>query len=1056
VPQRSKTVTRLHAGTALAGVVALAVASLVACGSDDYSGIAPPGSDAPAGEAGEGAATFRANCASCHAADGSGGHGPKIGDGTAAGHLTVEQMRALVANGRGSMPGFAGRLTAEEIAAVVAFVRDDLRSAPKERVKVGEGPRGTLSGLPPELDPERLGRDWPVMNGDLTSNRARLDSPITTETIGDLELAWTYRVPKADSIFGNLPTNPIVSGDTVYAGDLTGRVYAIDRESGEERFTTDGGAPRYGPTGVGIGYGRLYAATANERGAVSVLVAYDAATGEELWQTDIGANGSEIDVQPVVYDGLVFASTAGTGAGSRGTVYAVDAETGTVVWDFPVIEDPTVWGNPDLNNGGGVWYPPAIDTERRIAYFGTGNPYPFPGIEGFPNGTSRPGDNRWTDSMLALDLDTGNLVWGHQARTHDIFDLDQVLAARADVEIDGEERSVAVSSGKSGVVYGLDAETGERLWRTEVGIHQNDDLDEIDGPTEVYPGIQGGVLTPLAIADGTVYVVTINAATTYEGPETPPGQSVALGSNDAQVVAIDLATGEIRWDVKLNGDSFGAATVSGDLLVTSTFTGEIVALDRATGEQVWSYDAPGPHQRLAGGRRRPVDRARRGRQDPPDHGLPPPRAMRPEPAGRPRPAQPSPRYPMPDPRPHRRRRHRRLAGCLLPIVLVSAACSGGSSDGAEEPTTSTAASTGGPAVELDDTFPGAEWEVVEPRAAGVDPALLERARDYAFAPGRNTQGVVVVHRGRIVAEWYDEGADADSWAASWSMAKSINATLIGIAVDEGDIPSVDVPVSRYVDEWVGTDKEAITLRDLLQMTSGLDWVENYEPGQGHSDIIQMVVGEEDELAYARSRPLAVEPGTRFNYSSGDSMILGQVLEEATGQRLADYAREKLADPLGMGPFEWWQDVAGNTLTCCCFDTTSRDFARFGLLYLHGGSWEDRQIVSGDWVEASLEAGPASDGAYGYQWWVGVDEGLPDDIIQAKGIDGQYIYVLPSQGLVVVRNGTYVKDPGPPVADPSLFPRYPSGGLMPGKGTSPPDEWDSAAFLEPIIEAVDGA
>jgi glucose dehydrogenase len=290
----------------------------------------------------------------------------------------------------------------------------------------------------------------------------------------------------------------------------------------------------------------------------------------------------------------VFAATAGYGAGTVATIYALDAETGDIVWDFEVIEDPDLWGNPELNSGGGVWYPPTIDEDRGIAYFGTGNPYPFPGAKGFPNGSSRPGDNRWTDSIVALDIETGELAWGRQAIPHDIFDRDAMLTARVDVEVDGEERSIAISTGKLGVVYGLDADTGDVIWETSVGTHLNDELTEIDGPTLVYPGSLGGVQTPLAIAEGTIYTCVMNAPTQYAGPEeTSFGFTVQLGTANSELVAIDAATGEIEWSVELDGDALGGATVSGDLVFTSTFDGQVLALDRATGETVWSYQADG-------------------------------------------------------------------------------------------------------------------------------------------------------------------------------------------------------------------------------------------------------------------------------------------------------------------------------------------------------------------------------------------------------------------------------------------------------------------------------
>jgi CubicO group peptidase (beta-lactamase class C family) len=179
--------------------------------------------------------------------------------------------------------------------------------------------------------------------------------------------------------------------------------------------------------------------------------------------------------------------------------------------------------------------------------------------------------------------------------------------------------------------------------------------------------------------------------------------------------------------------------------------------------------------------------------------------------------------------------------------------------------------------------PGRDWEVQSPEEQGLDPALLDEARTYAFSPGMNTQAVVVVHGGVIVAEWYAEVADKDSWAASWSVAKSFTSALIGIAIADGLIPSVDEPMITYYPDWKGTEREAMTLRDVLQMSSGLDWVEDYDPAAiFESDIIQLVLGEEDQLRYPSARPAKVEPGSAWNYSSGDTMLLSGVLEQATG------------------------------------------------------------------------------------------------------------------------------------------------------------------------------
>jgi CubicO group peptidase (beta-lactamase class C family) len=350
--------------------------------------------------------------------------------------------------------------------------------------------------------------------------------------------------------------------------------------------------------------------------------------------------------------------------------------------------------------------------------------------------------------------------------------------------------------------------------------------------------------------------------------------------------------------------------------------------------------------------------------------------------------------------------------------------------------------------------PGASWKVDAPERHGMDPTVLAGARSYAFQDGKQTQGVVVVRDGAIVAEWYAPGADESSWAASWSMAKSVTSALVGIAIHDGKIPSIDEPMTTYFPDWATRGLGDVTLRDVLEMSSGLAWNESYSPSDlGSSDVIKMVVQEPDELAYAASRPKADPPGTRFNYTSGGAMLLSGVLQQATGESVEAYANDKLWKPLHVSKVDMWADAAGHTLTYCCVDTTSRDFARFGLLYLDRGRWGSRQVVPASWVATSVAGSRAAPDTYGLQWWLDDAEGVPHDMFSARGHDGQYIYVIPSLDLVVVRNGAYTKFDGPSVADPNLFGRYPSGGLVPGQGTTPPDDWDDSAFLRPIVESI---
>ena len=348
-------------------------------------------------------------------------------------------------------------------------------------------------------------------------------------------------------------------------------------------------------------------------------------------------------------------------------------------------------------------------------------------------------------------------------------------------------------------------------------------------------------------------------------------------------------------------------------------------------------------------------------------------------------------------------------------------------------------------------FPGSDWATADPADHGLDAAGLEAAREYAFRPGFNTQGVVVIRGGEIVAEWYAEEKSADSWAASWSVAKSFTSAVTGIAISDGAISSVDTSAADYISEWAGTDRASITIKDLLQMNSGLDWDEDYRGGD--AEIVRMATGELNQLAFSASIPLIAEPGTRWSYASGDSMLLGGIVEAATGRSMDEYATEKLLEPIGLDQIEWWRDAVGNTLGYCCVDSTSRDFARLGLLYLHNGNWDGVQVVPEQWVRDTITPVENSNGEYGYQWWTYDIDGVPADTFLAEGIDGQFIYVIPSLDLVVVRNGLYAKDPGPPIAEPSLFARYPSGSLVPGRGTEAEGDWNSSEFLGPIIDAV---
>ncbi len=428
--------------------------------------------------------------------------------------------------------------------------------------------------------------DWPTAGRDLANTRAVVDSPITAASVGDLEPLWRAELPDA----GPLSTVPIVVDDIVYAQGGSGQVVAVDLEDGALVWAAEPRGFNIGPFGVAVDDERVYALDGSEG-----VVALDRRDGSEVWTADVTPTATVgIDIQPIVVDGVVLVSSVPVSIdgiyapGDRGVIYALDSATGDVRWTFDTV-DGDLWGHPEVNSGGGAWYPPAVDADRGLVYFGVANPAPFPGTPEWPNATSRPGPNLYTNSLVALDLVTGELRWFHQVTPHDLLDRDQVHALLAETA-DGED--VVVSAGKSGVLVALDPDDGTVLWRQEVGEHQNDDLATLDGPTEVAPGTYGGILTPPSTADGVVYSAVLNAPATLSPDETAYF-GATLGQQDGEVVAVDATDGSILWSTPVPGDPLGATAVVADLVLTTLFDGTLIALRRSDGEMVWTHDAGG-------------------------------------------------------------------------------------------------------------------------------------------------------------------------------------------------------------------------------------------------------------------------------------------------------------------------------------------------------------------------------------------------------------------------------------------------------------------------------
>jgi outer membrane protein assembly factor BamB len=453
-------------------------------------------------------------------------------------------------------------------------------------------PEAAFSGRPPEFDDPT---NWPNEGGDLAATRHAKETSISVESIGQLGVAWSTHIDTAGG-YGAFVGPAAIVGNTVYQQDGMSNVHALDKTTGEVLWTKTYNAmpPSGGPNGVAVAYGRVFFSE-----GLGTVHAIDAATGDDIWSTTslIGPLDEGICMAPLVYDGVVYISTIPGSTegfylpGQRGIFYAIDANSGEVLWYFETTTD-NLWNNPRVNSGGGLWHSPSVD-EQGTVYLGVANPAPYPGTEEFPNGSSRPGENPYTNSIVALDTTTGQLDWWLSVTGRDIFDLDNHLTPiPATVEIDGTETAIVIGAGKHGIVVAANAETGEELWRTPVGKHQNDELEEVpEGEElEIYPGTQGGVQTQLAYADGVVYAPIVNSPSYATSSSIVSGQK-ALPTATGQLVALDAGTGEILWDVETASPLYGGATIANDVVFSAGLDGIVRGFNIADGSQVFSYQA---------------------------------------------------------------------------------------------------------------------------------------------------------------------------------------------------------------------------------------------------------------------------------------------------------------------------------------------------------------------------------------------------------------------------------------------------------------------------------
>lgn len=281
------------------------------------------------------------------------------------------------------------------------------------------------------------------------------------------------------------------------------------------------------------------------------------------------------------------------------------------------------------------------------------------------------------------------------------------------------------------------------------------------------------------------------------------------------------------------------------------------------------------------------------------------------------------------------------------------------------------------------------------RLAPIAKALVD---DHAY--NGTPFAFIVVHQDGVVAERYREGITADTRLLSWSMGKSFTNALVGIMAGDG---LVDIHAPMDIPEWQSDGRAAITLSDLMQMQSGLEWNENYGT---RSDVNLMLHREEDMGLFALSKPLMAKPGTHWYYSSGSTNIIVRYLRGrfASEEEFLQYIHERLFDPLGIDNPCFEPDMSGTPVGSSYLYATARDFARLGHMYLHDGCVGEERLLPEHWVEYTTTPASDSKGGYGACFWLNRSKtypSAPEDMYSCQGHDGQMIFIIPSKELVVV-------------------------------------------------------
>lgn len=304
-------------------------------------------------------------------------------------------------------------------------------------------------------------------------------------------------------------------------------------------------------------------------------------------------------------------------------------------------------------------------------------------------------------------------------------------------------------------------------------------------------------------------------------------------------------------------------------------------------------------------------------------------------------------------------------------------------------------------------YPYGNNEPADTTFATIDYTRLNKSMENAFdkkgEKNKRTRSLLILYKDKIVGEKYDTGFDKNSKILGWSMTKSLTATYFGILQKQGKI---DINKPAPIAEWKNDKRSEITINDLLHMNSGLEWEEKYDK---ICDATLMLFQAEDMAKVQREKPLLGKPNESWNYSSGTTNLLSSILRSQfkTQQEYLDFWYSSLIDKIGMDSMLVETDMAGNYVGSSYAWATTRDWGKFGLLYLHKGNWNGEQLFDENWANYVATPTQTSKGRYGGHFWLNAGGKYPDapkDLYYASGFQGQKIFIIPSKDLVIVRFG----------------------------------------------------